>query len=185
MPPRSRAQCQICNERGSRYTCPSSDCLVEYCSVSSIDGSGDETEITAREAPLRPLTSLKWPYVPEESAYPDPLKRDDPKALQTAQYEAIATSPAVRAALGTHPELKDVLRTIDGLRGSAREEALEACLGVGGGRGREGGESAAIVVPGKGMGKESEAIRGLAEAIEAAVRLSRQNLGLVWDPERE
>jgi hypothetical protein len=27
--------------------------------------------------------------VPEESAYPDPLKRDDPKPLQTAQYEAI------------------------------------------------------------------------------------------------
>jgi hypothetical protein len=41
------------------------------------------------EVPLRPLTSLKWPYLPEESAYPDPLKRDDPKALRTAQYEAI------------------------------------------------------------------------------------------------
>ena len=39
--------------------------------------------------PLRPLTSLKWPYVPEESAYPDPLKRDDPKTLQVHQYEAI------------------------------------------------------------------------------------------------
>jgi hypothetical protein len=47
-------------------------------------------EIT-EENPLRPLTSLKWPYVPEESAYPDPLKRDDPKALQTAQYEAIGS----------------------------------------------------------------------------------------------
>ena len=56
-----------------------------------IDDLGDETEID-REAPLRPLTSLKWPYVPEESAYPDPLKRDDPKALQTAQYEAIGSS---------------------------------------------------------------------------------------------
>jgi hypothetical protein len=39
--------------------------------------------------PLRPLTSLKWPYVPEESAYPDPLKRDDPKPLQLRHYEAI------------------------------------------------------------------------------------------------
>ena len=39
--------------------------------------------------PLRPLTSLRWPYVPEESAYPDPLKRDDPKSLQLYQYEAI------------------------------------------------------------------------------------------------
>lgn len=44
------------------------------------------------EVPLRPLTSLKWPYLPEESAYPDPLKRDDPKALQTAQYEAIGSA---------------------------------------------------------------------------------------------
>ena len=41
--------------------------------------------------PLRPLTSLRWPYVPEESAYPDPLKRDDPKPLQLRQYEAIGT----------------------------------------------------------------------------------------------
>jgi hypothetical protein len=47
-------------------------------------------EIT-KEVPLRPLTSLKWPYVPEETAYPDPLKRDDPKPLQTAQYEAIGS----------------------------------------------------------------------------------------------
>ena len=38
---------------------------------------------------LRPLTSLKWPYVPEESAFPDPLKRDDPKILNLSQYEAI------------------------------------------------------------------------------------------------
>jgi len=47
---------------------------------------GDEI---MEEVLLRPLTSLKWPYVPDESAYPDPLKRDDPKPLQTAQYEAI------------------------------------------------------------------------------------------------
>lgn len=46
--------------------------------------------------PLRPLASLRWPYVPEESAYPDPLKRDDPKPLQVPQYEAIG-------ALGMQP----------------------------------------------------------------------------------
>ena len=45
------------------------------------------------DEPLRPLTSLKWPYVPEESAYPDPLKRDDPKIVQLPQYEAIGNSP--------------------------------------------------------------------------------------------
>lgn len=42
--------------------------------------------------PVRPLTSLKWPYVPEESAYPDPLKRDDPRVVQLSQYEAIGNS---------------------------------------------------------------------------------------------
>jgi len=41
--------------------------------------------------PLRPLTALKWPYVPDISAFPDPLTRDDPKALQLHQYEAIGT----------------------------------------------------------------------------------------------
>ncbi len=51
-----------------------------------------DDEIT-KEATLRPLTSLKWPYVPDESAYPDPLKRDDPKPLQTRQYEAIGSQP--------------------------------------------------------------------------------------------
>jgi hypothetical protein len=50
--------------------------------------SGDED---TNEVPLRPLTSLKWPYVPEESAYPDPLKRDDPKPLRLAQFEAIGS----------------------------------------------------------------------------------------------
>lgn len=41
--------------------------------------------------PLRPLTSLKWPYVPEPPAYADPLERDDPKPLQLRQYEAIGS----------------------------------------------------------------------------------------------
>ena len=48
----------------------------------------DEAEEPLEDpVPLRPLTSLKWPYVPEESAFPDPLKRDDPKPLQLPQYE--------------------------------------------------------------------------------------------------
>lgn len=49
--------------------------------------------------PLRALTSLKWPYVPEEPAYPDPLKRDDPKPLQLTQYEAIGTLHSTRFQL--------------------------------------------------------------------------------------
>ncbi|KAH9961534.1 hypothetical protein BC827DRAFT_1131452, partial [Russula dissimulans] len=127
---------------------------------------------------LRPLSSLKWPFVPEETAYPDPLKRDDPKPLQTAQYEAIATSPAVRTALETHPELKEVLRTIDGLRGSAREEALQAGLGIsrGDGDGGRSGRRGRIEI----VSERREAMRGLAEAVEAAVRGSRERLGLDW-----
>ena len=45
--------------------------------------------------PLRPLTSLKWPYVPDESAFPDPLKKNDPKPLQLSQYEAIGNVPFI------------------------------------------------------------------------------------------
>ena len=59
------------------------------CCAYNLNGVGIVGDEITEEDPLRPLTSLKWPYLPEESAYPDPLKRDDPKPLQTAQYEAI------------------------------------------------------------------------------------------------
>jgi len=145
--------------------------------------TGDDIDDKTKEIPLRPLTSLKWPFVPEETAYPDPLKRDDPKPLQTAQHEAIATSPAVRAALEANPKLKEVLRTIDGLEGSAREEALQASLGISRSDvrwddgSRSSGKGGEIV----SEGEVREAMRGLAEAIEAAVRGSREGiLGLDW-----
>lgn len=48
-----------------------------------------DPELLEEKPQLRPLTSLNWPYVPEESAFSDPLKRDDPKPLQLNQYEAI------------------------------------------------------------------------------------------------
>ncbi|KAH9991807.1 hypothetical protein BJV77DRAFT_946015 [Russula vinacea] len=168
-----RARCQICQEMESRYTCPASGCLIDYCSVACYkQHKGDEI---TKEVPLRPLTALKWPYVPDESAYPDPLKRDDPKPLQTAQYEAIATSPAIRAILREDDSgLKETLRRIDGLWGSTREEALQASLGIGR----------------SGLGGGSDgAMRDLAEAIECAVRGKRDGvLGLDWSvdcPERE
>jgi zinc finger HIT domain-containing protein 3 len=70
--------------------------------------------------------------------------------------------------------LKETLRRIDGLRGSAREEALQASLGIG----RSGGED-----------DDDGAMRDLAEAIESAVRGNRDGvLGLDWSvrfPERE
>lgn len=73
---------------------------------------------TVDEAPLEdpkpriPLAALKWPYVPDESAYPDPLKRDDPKTLQLHQYESIGMcgtevyllTNAISSHLAHHPE---------------------------------------------------------------------------------
>ena len=102
-----------------------------------------------------------------------------------------ATSPAVRAALTTHPRLKEDLRTIDGLRGTEREEALQLALGLSRrdvvGQGR-GGEIVSEIEEG-GIGEgERHGMRGLAEAIEAAVRASRDGhlVGLDWEhyPER-
>ncbi|KAI9437533.1 hypothetical protein H4582DRAFT_2150593 [Lactarius indigo] len=206
MSPKTRAQCRICNEKESKYTC--SGCLVEYCSVvcykrhkGRLPKSGDEPGLMItpkrvrvvrpaqrgrnhairREIPLRALTSLKWPYVPEESTYPDPLKRDDPKPLQMNQYESIATSPAVRAALEGHPGLKELLRAIDKLRGPAREEALQASLGVSrsqaNGRDAENAEQLYGVRIGE---EERRAMRELAEATEMAVRGNESILGLDW-----
>ena len=55
------------------------------------ENSSEEEPPLTSPTPLRPLTSLKWPYVPDESAFPDPLKKNDPKPLQLSQYEAIGT----------------------------------------------------------------------------------------------
>ncbi|TEB37331.1 hypothetical protein FA13DRAFT_1726403 [Coprinellus micaceus] len=109
---------------------------------------------------LRPLTSLKWPYVPEESAYPDPLKRDDPKVLQLRQYEAIASSPAIRRILSAHKNLPDLLTSIDGLRGRDREEALQKALGV-------TPEDVSDLRARKELDEDTKALRELAEAIES------------------
>ncbi|KII92705.1 hypothetical protein PLICRDRAFT_51063 [Plicaturopsis crispa FD-325 SS-3] len=225
MAPKSRARCQICSEKESKYTC--SKCMVLYCSVpcykihkdssctpsqalSSGSGSGNtllesdtceppeprETEQGGstplpedrpaideeipEPRPLRSLASLKWPYVPEESAYPDPLKRDDPKPLKIHQYESIATSPAIRAALASNPQLPAILSSIDRLRGPDREEALQRALGVSppDASDRYRGRTEAFVQ----TDEDKKALRGLAEAVEAAVRGGKQDvLGLDWD----
>ncbi|KAJ3496420.1 hypothetical protein NMY22_g19813 [Coprinellus aureogranulatus] len=126
---------------------------------------------------LRPLTSLKWPYVPEESAYPDPLKRDDPKVLQLHQYEAIATSPAIRAILSKHKNLPELLTSIDKLRGHDREEALQKALGV-------TPQDVSDIQSRKELDEDTKALRELAEAIERAVRGdNEQALGLNWGDE--
>ncbi|TFK85811.1 hypothetical protein K466DRAFT_174588 [Polyporus arcularius HHB13444] len=128
-----------------------------------------------KEAPLRSLASLKWPYVPEESAYPDPLKRDDPKPLQLSQYEAIATSQTVRRVIASNPRLRDILRSIDALRGEERELALQEALGIGGAR------THALASLGHASNEDRDALRQLAEAVEGAVRNGKEGmLGLDW-----
>ena len=158
-----------------------------------------DTVLERQDETLRPLTSLKWPYVPEESAYLDPLKRDDPKVVQLPQYEAIgdsplsisdnnryklrplsATSVAVRKALSEHQDLKPLLRSIDSLRGREREEALQSALGVS--QTNHQGDSGTKKL---GIGKEDiEAMRRLSSAIETAIRGDRPSaLGLDIDGE--
>ncbi|KAH9932457.1 uncharacterized protein B0H18DRAFT_985602 [Fomitopsis serialis] len=186
-PPSNHTTLDSGNEQHVQVAGPSTIDLGQQLSQTGILGAGHsglddaprsrDVHVETPSVPLRPLTSLKWPYVPEESAYPDPLKRDDPKPLQLHQYEGIATSPSIRRTLAAHPRLPTLLRQIDALRGPAREAALERALGVAdpspndtrGGVGR--GED----------GEDKKALRELAEAVEAAVRGGREGmLGLDW-----
>ena len=88
----------------------------------------------------------------------------------------------MRIALEGHPELKELLRSIDKLRGPAREEALQATLGVS--RSQRDAENAEQIYR---LGEvrigeeERRAMRKLAEATEAAVRGNQETiLGLDW-----
>jgi len=127
--------------------------------------------------PLRPLTSLNWPYVPEEPAYPDPLKRDDPKPLQLSDYEAIATSATIREILVAHPRLTDSLISIDKLQGPRREDALQRALGINIEHLRD--PSDAKISP--ELDEDVIAFRKLAEAIEMEVRGGKEGgLGFDW-----
>ena len=193
---------RFCKRRHSRWVVRATSKSVNFPSkirrspwdivLEQQDSDIDET--------LRPLTSLKWPYVPEESAYIDPLKRDDPKVVQLSQYEAIgdspllildddrykpyplsATSATVRKVLSEHPDLKPLLRSIDSLRGRGRDEALQSALGVF--QANPQGES------GASRPRISETDIGtmqqLSSAIEAAIRGDKPNaLGLDIDGER-
>ena len=143
---------------------------------------------------------MKWPYVPDESAYVDPLKRDDPKVVQLSQYEAIgdpqffisgddrreprpfsATSVAVRDVLSKNPDLKSLLQSIDSLRGREREEAIQCALGVSQTNNR-GDPSLNRLKIGE---DDIEAMRQLSSTIETAIRGDRPSaLGLDIEGER-
>ena len=85
----------------------------------------------------------------------------------------LATSPAIRRVLAANPRLRDILKSIDSLRGEERELALHEALGVGDSRGK--------VLLGQESEEDQRALRDLAEAIEGAVRGGKQDaLGLDW-----
>lgn len=207
-----RSLCQICNRSEPKYTC--SSCRVtRYCSVAcykqhtetcakkmlsprpeapasstpatQVDCCPAESSESLDDPPtLRPLTSLKWPYVPDDSTHDDPLKRDDPKPLTLHQYEAIATSPTIRTLLTANPRLRTLLTSIDKLRGPEREGALQRALGIDsrhGGRWKLGNINE-TQMQGHETDDDTKAFRMLAEAIETAVRGGRSDvLGLDWD----
>ena len=94
-----------------------------------------------------------------------------PKLIESSA----ATSTAIRRALGSNPRLRDILKSIDALRGEEREVALQEALGVAGSR------SSALAHLGHASDEDRNALRQLAEAVEGAVRGGKKDvLGLDW-----
>ncbi|KAL4249033.1 hypothetical protein ABKN59_007315 [Abortiporus biennis] len=174
------------SEKTNSNDAPSSTAPSSSSSSSLPTKNDPEAIIPSNEPPLHPLTSLKWPYIPDQPAYPDPLKKYDPKVLTLDQYEKIATTQKIRHILSTHPRLKPLLTSINSLRGEDREEALQRALGVTTSSSnhnqlvREG----ELGIEGIGIVGEEEmkALRELAEAVESVVRGQDGNgaLGLDW-----
>lgn len=103
---------------------------VEDSDRSEQIGSEQDEPPLAEPIKLRALTTLKWPNVEPAPAIPDPLTANDPKPLQMAHYEAIATSSQIRALLNEDPQLPGILKALDKLNGNERERAFERILGV-------------------------------------------------------
>ncbi|KAF8486524.1 hypothetical protein JB92DRAFT_3090948 [Gautieria morchelliformis] len=167
-----RVLCEICSSQDMKYSCPY--CLIQYCSVKCFK---EHKEEQIPDVPtLKPLTSLRWPYIPEEPSYADPLKRDEPMPLQLRHYQDIATSPAIRAALSSNPSLPQLLRKVDQLRGTEREEALEFLLGVKANR---------VPTSFTASPEEVKAMKRLSQAVEKSVRGENAGaLGLDWAEDR-
>ncbi|GAA6026017.1 hypothetical protein JCM11491_005338 [Sporobolomyces phaffii] len=90
----------------------------------------DDDEVDARR-PTKRLKDLHWPAEPSALAYDDPLARDDVKPLRPFEYEAVATSASVRAALSTRPALRACLERLARVEPRhARERALRVVLGL-------------------------------------------------------
>lgn len=104
-----------------------------------------------------------------------------------------ATSPSIRTILASNPNFPQLLTSLDKLRGEAREEALQRALGVSSSSTSSFALPSAISQPPHpntrgtfnltGVSEEdTQALRRLAEAVEAAVRGDKGDvLGLDWD----
>ncbi|KAJ3984261.1 hypothetical protein F5890DRAFT_1517986 [Lentinula detonsa] len=212
---RQQAICYVCDEAESRYfcsTCSLPYCSVtcykkhkapEQCCSDGMKTTGNlyptlgdvsqqggnhysvDTSVLAA-TPLKPLTSLKWPYIAdEEPIYPDPLERNDPKPLRMRHYEAIATSQEVRKALfipsvvpgqpdKPNVALRTLLLSIDKQSGFEREQAIQHALGV---EDRRSNVNCDTITIGPSL-----ALCTLAEAIKVAVQEKADANGLIdWD----
>ncbi|KAG8968137.1 hypothetical protein FRC03_008490 [Tulasnella sp. 419] len=204
---RATPVCQICGIVPFKYTCPK--CQLIYCSVicykthkektctvpsasesklspeSSLDEKDGRNTSESREPslpepkPLRPLTSLKWPYIPEAPSYPDPLERDQPKPLRLYQYETIASSPKIRSILNNSAKVRNALQHIDTLEGDSREQMLERILGV-----ADTGQHGLTTISSVIQEEDFKALQQLAEAVEEAVKGGQPgteiDAGLTW-----
>jgi len=86
----------------------------------------------------------------------------------------------VRKALSEHPSLKSLLNSIDSLRGTEREAALQRALGVSPAGHHEGSGVDRLRIGEGGV----EAVRQLSSAIEGAIRGDKTGtLGLDLDDE--
>ncbi|KAF5322404.1 hypothetical protein D9619_001307 [Psilocybe cf. subviscida] len=162
---------------GSTCISPTLNSVLDELKEADADSSTEaKPHPVADSTPQRSLTSLNWPLSAEESAFPDPLKVNDPKMLQLRQYEAIAMSSDVRKILAEHKNLPALLQSIDTLRGPEREDALQRALGV------TAPEIDNQLRP-PNLSEDIIALRQLAEAIEDAVRGGNESApGLNFEP---
>ncbi|KAF8326543.1 uncharacterized protein EI90DRAFT_2975601 [Cantharellus anzutake] len=137
--------CGVCRRDSSKYSCP--DCQLKYCSLACFKDhrpacrSASSTDVArssslrlpdqAADVPLKPLSSLRWPFVPEAPSFQDPLSGNDPQPLKLSQFEAIATSNAVRDALASNERLHGLLRVLDSMSPNERNARMRHLLGLG------------------------------------------------------
>jgi len=144
----------------------------------SIPATGLAEKQSTNARALRPLSSLRWPYIPEPPSFHDPLSNSDPKSLGLAQYETIATASSVRSAIGSHPRMENILRSLDQMNPPQREAHMQRLLGL-----VNGNEPLDETTLTDDQLEDSRAFQNFAAAIEQAIRSSTENPkpGLDWE----